>query len=410
MSNVSSSNSQGVHVPKLRFPGFEGEWEEKSLSDIATGFDYGMNAASGVFDGSNKYIRITDIDEESRCYTDENPVSPKGELDDKYLVRENDILFARTGASTGKTYLYKKSDGKLYFAGFLIRISVNCDNNSIFVYNATLTDRYNRWVRLTSMRSGQPGINSQEYSSYKTYYPLLAEQNKIASFLKKLDKRIEKQRKLVELLKSYKRGVSTALFTRKLRLSEPRSSYAAEWSKKYLGNIFSERAEKATGNERLLAVTINSGVQDRTDLDLKDNSSDDKRNYRVVRVGDLAYNTMRMWQGACGVSEFDGIVSPAYTVLYVADSSENFAPFWGYYFKEISMLHTFQRNSQGLTSDTWNLKYEKFAHISVYAPSFQEQVQIVEFLDHISDKITTNENLLNALVKYKRGLLSLLFI
>ncbi len=151
-------------------------------------------------------------------------------------------------------------------------------------------------------------------------------------------------------------------------------------------------------------------MQDRTDLDLKDNSSDDKRNYRVVRVGDLAYNTMRMWQGACGVSEFDGIVSPAYTVLYVADSSENFAPFWGYYFKEISMLHTFQRNSQGLTSDTWNLKYEKFAHISVYAPSFQEQVQIAEFLDHISDKITTNENLLNALVKYKRGLLSLLFI
>ena len=253
-------------------------------------------------------------------------------------------------------------------------------------------------------------IHPDTFLSMEITSPTLQEQEKIAEFIICLDKRIEKQRKLVEHLKSYKRGVSTALFTRKLRLSEPRSSYAAEWSKKYLGNIFSERAEKATGNERLLAVTINSGVQDRTDLDLKDNSSDDKRNYRVVRVGDLAYNTMRMWQGACGVSEFDGIVSPAYTVLYVADSSENFAPFWGYYFKEISMLHTFQRNSQGLTSDTWNLKYEKFAHISVYAPSFQEQVQIVEFLDHISDKITTNENLLNALVKYKRGLLSLLFI
>ena len=212
MSNISSSNSQGVRVPKLRFPGFEGEWEEKSLSDVATGFDYGMNAAAGAFDGLNKYIRITDIDEKSRCYIDENPVSPKGELDDKYLVLENDILFARTGASTGKTYLYKKSDGKLYFAGFLIRISVNCDNNSTFVYNATLTDRYNRWVRLTSMRSGQPGINSQEYSSYKTYYPLLPEQNKIASFLKKLDQRIEKQHQLVELLKSYKRGALSKLF------------------------------------------------------------------------------------------------------------------------------------------------------------------------------------------------------
>lgn len=79
-------------------------------------------------------------------------------------------------------------------------------------------------------------------------------------------------------------------------------------------------------------------------------------------------------------------------------------------FKETSMLQTFQRNSPGLTSDTWNLKYEKFAHISVYAPSFQEQVQIAEFLDHISDKIAANEDFLNTLVKYKRGLLSLLFI
>lgn len=210
-------------------------------------------------------------------------------------------------------------------------------------------------------------------------------------------------------MKSYKRGVSTALFTQKLRLSKSCLPHNTEWSKKFLGDIFSERTERAAGNERLLAVTINYGVQDRTELDLKDNSSDDKRNYRVVHIGDLAYNTMRMWQGACGVSTFDGIVSPAYTVLYVTDNTENYAPFWGYYFKETSMLQTFQRNSQGLTSDTWNLKYEKFAHISVYAPPFQEQLQIADFLDRISDKIAANENFLNSLVKYKCGLLSLLF-
>lgn len=211
-------------------------------------------------------------------------------------------------------------------------------------------------------------------------------------------------------LKSYKRGVSTALFTRKLRLSKSRPSDNTEWDKRFLGDIFSERIERAIGSERLLAVTINNGVQDRTELDLKDNSSDDKRNYRVVHIGDLAYNTMRMWQGACGVSAFDGIVSPAYTVLYVTDSSENYAPFWSYYFKETSMLQTFQRNSQGLTSDTWNLKYNKFAHISVYAPPYQEQIQIADFLERISDEIAANEDYLNSLVKYQHGLLSLLFI
>lgn len=85
-------------MPKLRFPGFEGEWTKKRLSEVATGFDYGMNVAAIKFDGTNQYIRITDIDDESRCCNQSNPVSPAGILDEKYVVGVNDILFARTGA------------------------------------------------------------------------------------------------------------------------------------------------------------------------------------------------------------------------------------------------------------------------------------------------------------------------
>lgn len=172
-------------------------------------------------------------------------------------------------------------------------------------------------------RHDRVGMTNDLMDGIPVNLPSLEEQEKISRFLATLEKRIEKQRQLVELLKSYKRGVSTALFTQKLRLSKSCLPHNTEWSKKFLGDIFSERTERAAGNERLLAVTINYGVQDRTELDLKDNSSDDKRNYRVVHIGDLAYNTMRMWQGACGVSTFDGIVSPAYTVLYVTDNTEN---------------------------------------------------------------------------------------
>lgn len=122
------------NVPKLRFKGFSDEWEEKKLGEIISSFEYGMNSAAKEFDGENKYIRITDIDEKSNKYLEENKVSPEGELEDKYIVKDNDILFARTGASTGKTYLYDKKDGKLYFAGFLIRGNVNRDNNSKFIF------------------------------------------------------------------------------------------------------------------------------------------------------------------------------------------------------------------------------------------------------------------------------------
>ena len=215
---------------------------------------------------------------------------------------------------------------------------------------------------------------------------------------------------LYTFLKSYKRGLSTALFTYKIRIPKADRMPDSKWKKRTLGEVFSERTEKANGDEKLLAITINNGVQDRENLDLKDNSSDDKTNYKVVHIDDLAYNSMRMWQGACGVSKYNGIVSPAYTVVYVADPVTDHMPFWGYYFKEISVLHTFQRNSQGLTSDTWNLKYDKFSRISVESPVKEEQVRIASLLDRLTSLINEQEETENKLQRYKKGLLSKMFI
>lgn len=189
-----------LNVPHLRFPEFHGEWEKCKLGDIATGFDYGMNAPAKVFDGVNKYIRITDIDEASSTYNDSDIVSPDGTLADTYLVNERDILLARTGASTGKSYLYKKTDGKLYFAGFLIRANVP-EHNSYFVFSQLHTHRYWKWVSIMSARSGQPGINSQEYSSFPIYTTSIQEERKISKLLSLLDERIATQSKLIEDLK-----------------------------------------------------------------------------------------------------------------------------------------------------------------------------------------------------------------
>ena len=200
-------------VPNLRFPEFSEEWKEITLGDCSLSLDYGMNAAATNFDGINRYIRITDIDDISSKYKSDSPVSPTGELEDKYLVKENDILFARTGASTGKSYLYKPDDGKLYFAGFLIRVKIDSNYyNANFIFNQTKTVSYNKWVKLMSMRSGQPGINSQEYASFKFGVPLKSEQNKIASFLSLIDERIQTQSKVIEELKLLKVTLRNKLF------------------------------------------------------------------------------------------------------------------------------------------------------------------------------------------------------
>ena len=186
-------------VPELRFPEFDGEWEESTLGKVSTKLKYGLNSAAKEYDGVNGYLRITDIDEGGR-FIKENIVSPSGDFDDDFLLREGDILLARTGASVGKTYQYDNLDGKLYFAGFLIKATVKKGMNSKFVYYQTKIDRYNKWVQVMSMRSGQPGINALEYSSYNIFLATLMEQQKIAIFLSLIDKQIELLEKKVKLL------------------------------------------------------------------------------------------------------------------------------------------------------------------------------------------------------------------
>lgn len=167
-------------------------WEQRKLDDIATSFEYGLNAAAKEFDGVNKYIRITDIDDDSHLFMVDNLTSPDIDLSDanNYKLSVGDILFARTGASVGKTYIYRDSDGLVYYAGFLIRAKISEENNAEFVFQNTLTEKYYKYIAITSQRSGQPGVNAQEYAGYEIFVPCRAEQDKISEYLGCLDKLI----------------------------------------------------------------------------------------------------------------------------------------------------------------------------------------------------------------------------
>ena len=171
-----------------------------------------MNVAATTFDGVHKYIRITDIDDDSHTYIDSDPISPSGTLEEKYCVRENDILFARTGASVGKSYLYKASDGDLYFAGFLIRIHVNDSVDSEYVFLNTLTEEYDKWVLLESTRSGQPGINAEQYKKYCFKLPPLKTQKWISAIAQKMDKQINRESQYLRLMQKQKDGLLQQLF------------------------------------------------------------------------------------------------------------------------------------------------------------------------------------------------------
>ena len=166
---------------------------------MAISFEYGLNVPAKEYDGKNKYLRITDINEDSHEFVMENVTSPNVDLSmaSQYKLSEGDILFARTGASVGKTYIYKVSDGRVYYAGFLIRARIRGEINAEFVYQNTLTDNYNKYITITSQRSGQPGVNAQEYAKYEILVPDREEQDKISAYLRSIDNLITfHQRKL----------------------------------------------------------------------------------------------------------------------------------------------------------------------------------------------------------------------
>ncbi len=188
------------------------DWEEKTLGEVTNNISYGLNATAKKYDGKNKYIRITDIDETTGKYNKIDIVSPDCDLSDEYKLKINDLLFARTGASTGKTYLYDENDGEMYFAGFLIKFSIKEEYCSDFVFYITQTYNYKKWVSIMSARSGQPGINAKEYSKYKFFCPVLEEQVKISNIISKLDNIIEKENLQLNLYNDYKKGLLQQMF------------------------------------------------------------------------------------------------------------------------------------------------------------------------------------------------------
>ena len=228
-------------VPELRFPGFTDDWEERKLGDLATSFEYGLNASAKSFDGTHKYIRITDIDDSSRKFNSQSLTSPDIDLSsaDNYKLKNGDILFARTGASVGKSYIYADSDGLVYYAGFLIRARIKSGVDSNFVFQHTLTSSYENFIRVTSQRSGQPGVNAKEYSTFEISVPSYEEQRKIGSFFKQLDDTITLHQRKIDLLKEQKKGYLQKMFPKNgAKVPELRfAGFADDWEERKLGDI-----------------------------------------------------------------------------------------------------------------------------------------------------------------------------
>ena len=386
------------HCPPLRFPEFAGEWEECKLGEIAKGFDYGMNAAAKSFDGINKYIRITDIDESSSRYRQDDVVSPEGEQNDNYIVKENDILLARTGASTGKSYLYRNSDGKLYFAGFLIRANI-CRHNAYFVFSQLHTCRYWRWISIMSARSGQPGINSQEYASFSVYTTSLQEEDKIATFFRLLDERLATQSKIIDSLKSLSQAVSNKLLF-------------GDGENIRLRDILVERIEKSTTNNEyeILSSTV-KGIFSQREYFSKDIASENNVGYKIIRKHDIVLSPQNLWMGNINYNNsFEvGIVSPSYKTFTIMEKYDKV--FIAHLLKTQKALFKYMLVSeQGASIVRRNLNMEAFGQLTFKIPPYNRQQKIGNIITALQNKLQAEERYKTCLCYQKQYLLRQMFI
>ena len=370
--------------PKIRFKGFEGGWKEERLSEISSSIASGKNIDhKGPYPlyGSTGIIGTTD-----KPYH-EGPM----------------LLVARVGAN----------------AGFLQLVNEKCgvsDNTLIVKPKDPVTDNYlfqyfkffnlNRFI----YGSGQPLITGGMLKKMPVRYGLKEERETLIDYFTSLDSQISASTSRLASLKQMKAASLQAMFPQegetvpKIRFK----GFEGEWKKVKLGKLFSERIENNVDGE-MLSVTMNNGIIKAAENGRFDNSNSDKSKYKVVKVGDIAYNSMRMWQGASGCSQYEGIVSPAYTV--VVPNANIHSLFFAYLFKTIPMINLFRLHSQGLTKDTWNLKYPAFSIIEVsYPESKAEQQAIATYFTSLDRQISLQSQRLEKLKQIKSACLDKMFV
>ncbi len=242
-------------------------------------------------------------------------------------------------------------------------------------------------------------ISKKDFEKFKIAIPPLPEQQKIAEIISTWDKAIEKQSQLIEKLELRKKGLMQQLLTGKQRLP----GFSDPWKVYKLGELFQERNEKNRTDLPLLSISGDHGVILQTESNKRDTSNEDKSKYKRINKGDIGYNTMRMWQGRSALSDLEGIVSPAYTIVTPNKGVD------GYYmsnlFKQPRLMYDFWTHSQGLVEDTLNCKYRDFGKVRINCPSYIEQKAISKIITATDHEIELAKQKLELFRQQKHGLM-----
>ena len=377
-------------IPALRFPGFEGEWQEKRLCELCSTFKSGIGITSSKITDTGLYPVYGGNG--LRGYT--NNFTHDGFY----------ILIGRQGALCGNI---NRSYGKTYISEHAIACQANVDSDTEWL--AQRLDYMN--LNRLSESSAQPGLSVEKLLRLKVSAPIISEQQKIASFLSAADNRLGLLKKKKERLEAYKRGAMQQIFSRRLRFKDPKGNNYPEWVEVKLGKHISQRSVRNKNGTITTVLSVNNKKGFVRQLDQFDGysvASDDTANYKIVQRNDFAYNPSRINVGsiACLKDEEVGIVSPMYVVFRLDKKLDNI--YLENLFQTHKIKHFIKIGCSGSVRDSLN--FDVLADFDTSLPILAEQQKIADFLSAIDKKIELCDRQIADTEKFKKGLLQQMFV
>jgi type I restriction enzyme S subunit len=370
---------------------------------------YGINAAAVPLQGSLPvYIRITDISEDG-YFSPSEKVGVNSPFSELYKLSAGDIVLARTGASVGKSYLYREQDGELVYAGFLIKVAPKSNLlNPEFLFQYLKTEQYWDWVTVNSMRSGQPGINGNEYGSLLVPLPEIREQTAIANALSDVDALLTELEKLIAKKQAIKTATMQQLLTGKTRL--PRFATYTEGEKKgqpkgtkssELGEIPEDWDVKELGSVCMLKSGL--GI---TSKDIDSGSQfpcyggNGLRGYTKTYTHEGDFALIGRQGALCGNIQFaSGKFFASEHALVATPCKGNDAKWLAIYLERMHL------NQYSESSAQPGLSAEKLRVLKIIAPTPEEQTAIASILTDMDTEVQTLEQRLAKTRQIKQGMM-----
>jgi len=391
-------------VPKLRFPEFHnaGEWTVEPLDRIAT-FENDRITSDQL--SRQNYVSTENILPDFAGVTLATKIP---DIDSAIHYKPCDILVSNIRPYLKKVWFADKIGGA---SNDVIVVRAKSHIPAKFLSFVLKNDAFIRYVMTGAKGVKMPRGDVKSIRDYPVSIPPNAnEQQRIADCLTSLDDLIDSHTTKLDTLRDYKEGLTERLFPvdgeAVPRLRFPEFQRTEDWKKVNLGTLFSNRTERGKADLPIYSVTITSGLVKRSSLERKIDDIAEPGSNKLVRAGDLAYNMMRMWQGAIGVAREDCMISPAYIVL----EPHGVNPFFFFYLLRMpDALRTLTAHSRGLTEDRLRLYYDDFRTIVLRCPSLTEQNRIADCLKSIDDLISAQSVKLESLREHKKGLMQQLF-